>query len=994
MTKTRLFIEDVEVELNSQVQFLLNQQFTDISNPATIFNDWSKTIDIPFTSHNNELFGHLYNEDRLIAFSNNPDESLIGIYFNPNKKLNFRLEWNGILLMSGYVKTNSVKKTLTGGSYNITLNGELGRVFQELDKITMDLTKLDTVDYKYVLDTRQYANFPLNKDVIYQSWNSVGQKHVSIDDTEIEWTDIVGFAPSNAFVSDFDYKSFVQINELPPVGDREPNTNYSKYTIKSIESLYPEMIEGINFSSAILGDGLSPMTITALRSYLQLPFVYINKLFGIFLKKCQTLTGYNFVLNQTWFNSNNPYWYNTVMMLNTNHTSEDVGECGNVEFYLENQTDTGHNNIVLRPTGGANNYYKEPYLEEKYGVLWLNFDDVADSRPKNVNFNVYLVAAKEDMPTGTGIHEEQIFKIVVTLTDVNAERYNAFSIAVFDKEATVHEIDLIGYDYWVAVDKSVMFNITENAILIPIELNVALSNVPAGLYRMGLTCEWVNSEAPKLDNDESPTMYVRGGYTSQTIHNSNMLFTGYSMYHKSNSIFNINNYWNNEVSVWKTILNYCKMFHILILCDDVNKTIRFEPYYYFFTENSNIENYTNKLDASKDIIIAPNRPDEKYLLFDYDESEVGLLKEYSEKYGMSYGGLRVSTYNRFNENSKRFLEGIKQSSIYSPVSYSIDDFANNKVLSGTRKNYLVNNLDADNNEVNIFGSIFFCEGRALWDNWNPNRRMAITDDLSIELKNADSVCYQFQNAIQTSVYTKLSTEYKGEEEYFSILWNIPKEIYYIPYEENENPKTLYQTFWGNYISELYNEQNKKITAYLRLTPQDYMNLKTNKFISIKNQLYFVNKICDYDINNTESTKCELITVQNFDNYRGTDFGFWGVSPYLRELRTNQWNGSIFNDYLITGWNHENQQFTLVDVQLDGQSVGNNWTKTITVTNTTTPSLYDLTFDVTPPVPLIIQPSEQRVLTFTIEDSNGEQRTASIILRNPNIASESSEMVDD
>ena len=85
---------------------------------------------------------------------------------------------------------------------------------------------------------------------------------------------------------------------------------------------------------------------------------------------------------------------------------------------------------------------------------------------------------------------------------------------------------------------------------------------------------------------------------------------------------------------------------------------------------------------------------------------------------------------------------------------------------------------------------------------------------------------------------------------------------------------------------------------------------------------------------------------------------------------------------------------MVDVQLDGQSVGNNWIKTITVTNTDTPSLYNLTFDVTPPVSLIIQPGEQKVLTFTIEDSNGEQRTASIILRNPNIASESSEMVDD
>ena len=42
--KTQLFIENFEIELNEGVQFLLNKEFEDLSNPTDIINDWSKTV--------------------------------------------------------------------------------------------------------------------------------------------------------------------------------------------------------------------------------------------------------------------------------------------------------------------------------------------------------------------------------------------------------------------------------------------------------------------------------------------------------------------------------------------------------------------------------------------------------------------------------------------------------------------------------------------------------------------------------------------------------------------------------------------------------------------------------------------------------------------------------------------------------------------------------------------------------------------------------------
>ena len=64
---TQLYIENFEIELNEGVQFLLNKEFEDLSNPTDIINDWSKSLQIPFTEKNNKIFGYIYNQNRVIV---------------------------------------------------------------------------------------------------------------------------------------------------------------------------------------------------------------------------------------------------------------------------------------------------------------------------------------------------------------------------------------------------------------------------------------------------------------------------------------------------------------------------------------------------------------------------------------------------------------------------------------------------------------------------------------------------------------------------------------------------------------------------------------------------------------------------------------------------------------------------------------------------------------------------------------------------------------
>ena len=170
--KTQLFIENFEIELNEGVQFLLNKQFEDLSNPTEIINDWSKTVEIPFTEANNRIFGYIYNPSRVIVSDGSETGyKRMNIYFDPTKKLNFRLVYNSFVLMEGYAKMNDVKIVANKGTYNITLYGTLGKVFYEMKKITFDLNSENT---DYIINGSQYVNEYINKDLVYSSWTSSG----------------------------------------------------------------------------------------------------------------------------------------------------------------------------------------------------------------------------------------------------------------------------------------------------------------------------------------------------------------------------------------------------------------------------------------------------------------------------------------------------------------------------------------------------------------------------------------------------------------------------------------------------------------------------------------------------------------------------------------------------------------------------------------------------------------------------------------------------
>lgn len=862
---TRLFIENQEVELDKSVQFAITKQFEDLSNPTTIINDWSKTVSIPFTQKNNNLFGNIYKTDRLIV-TDGTDKNT-GIYFNPTLKMDFRLQDGDNVLMTGYAKMNEIKQKDGKGTYEITLFGELGKIFQELKKITFDTT---TTEQDYLISGSTWVDEKINKDLVYNSWTSSGQtqsklfpkwytptgSNTTIIHPAYKVTDIIGFAPNNSFGEDFKYDTFQS-------GDKESKTF--------------EDVLGTGFTAdtgiepkTVIPNGMLPREIGEYRSYQQLPFIYWNKLFQIFQSKAESITGYQFELDSSWFNTSNPYWYNLVYMLKSlnnikNNTFTNVYTSGNTNTVLTTPVDsTKAYRYDFSASSDALNFTTNI---EQFPVLQSNnkhfLFDGEECTKGDVALQISMSVSTNLSSTDTlKIRNNSVFVVDVFATD-GTQNIMIGRISIKSSESSyipqysTHVVDIDSSSIPSGSWSWTFFN------------NIFTFNVPSSIFNGNVYFYYkVSGNNSELS---SATMFVNSnsssiqlGNITTTVRTQNMNLSIIPLQGKSFSNFTLNTLWNNDYNLFEEIIRYCKIYHISISVDEVNKKIIFKPFNKYF-ENYTVLDWTDIVDKSKDYTITPITFENKYVLFDYKDSETQLGKDYKEKYGVNYGEYRlISDYN-FNTDTKKLFENIPQSITNTDNVLSWTNiYDNHKVTYSFPSEIFICNKNKEKKQVDIFGSYFFHNGLATFSTETELnlRSVKISDDTIFQQKNNTYFYAQSEgDIIGITTYPWLDIV-SGNN---MCVFNIPKENY--TYLHNYTGKnTIYTNFWEKYINERYNIQNKKITCYVKLKPIEYIQFRWNHFVKIGNQLYMVNKIYDYDISNNQPTKVDLITIQDVTGY--------------------------------------------------------------------------------------------------------------------------------
>ena len=866
---TRLFIENKEIELDESVQFAITKQFEDLSNPTNIINDWSKTVSIPFTANNNAIFGHIYNPDRLIVVGTS--DTLTGIYFDPLKKLNMRLQYGDNVLMTGYAKMNEIKQSKGKGTYEITLFGQLGKVLQEMSKITFDTTTNDT---KYLIDGSKYLEEYINKELVYNSWNSTGQSQydlqekwhyvINVQTGEVvkkpnlayKVTDIIGFAPNNAFDNGFDYKTYQTLSsKFETFTSALENTNFEEMTSVSPDSVIP--------------NGLLPREIGEYRSYLQIPFIYWNKFFQMFNKKVTEITGYNIQLDDTWFKSSNPYYGNLVMMA--------------ARPYDNQSDDVYTNGYYFRILGGTNLRWGSTWNVNQDGYLGIstNASDKNETYPL-LNSSTFTVTTNEkvwlspikfvmQVPANIANSKRQSIKWKTDKTlQIKKDIINADTNAIIDTTYAFYGPNVTpGYRTFIVPAESYEVNGSFNGWDITLPAQTITKNIGSATHlKVKYTARFNAASGDSPWESNGGTYIPRGNSYLAPNNYPDMNAVTVSFPVTTGTKITFNDLWNNEFSPFSEIIKYCKIFRIAISVDDVNKTIKYTRQNTYFN-NYGILDWTDKIDFSKDYTIKPISFENKYVLFNYEKSDLKGQEDYLKRFGYNYGEKVLNTNYNFNSETKNLFEKQK---VYTSINnsdnvLSWDSLWKNKQIVYTNSGELfVLCKDKDDKYKKQFGNYFFFQGLASFSIQTPMRNVVITDDSDLQIDN-DIRCYgQTWNYTDVSTYPKLTTICEDNGQKKLCIFNTPSTTYSSA-QDFTDAKGIYDLFWKNYLDERYNIQNKIMTCYLRMSQTDFINFKFSNFVKIGNIIYFVNKIYDFNVESNGTTKVDLISVQNINGYK-------------------------------------------------------------------------------------------------------------------------------
>ena len=155
MNQNRLIINQVvggsiveyELDLYDNVPIPINKSIIDIQNIAERKSDFTKTITLPGTHNNNDIFSNIFNLARSVSNTNTynfaPD-------FNPNLKADAILYKNGVAMIQGYLQLTNINVVDDYQiEYEIIIIGKFANLFQDLGEKKLNELDLSAYDHTW-----------------------------------------------------------------------------------------------------------------------------------------------------------------------------------------------------------------------------------------------------------------------------------------------------------------------------------------------------------------------------------------------------------------------------------------------------------------------------------------------------------------------------------------------------------------------------------------------------------------------------------------------------------------------------------------------------------------------------------------------------------------------------------------------------------------------------------------------------------------------------
>jgi hypothetical protein len=173
MNQNRLVINQVaganiveyELDLYDDVPLPINKSIIDIQNIAERKSDFTKTITLPGTHNNNDIFSNIFNLARSVENANTynfaPD-------FNPNLKADAILYKNGIAMIQGYLQLTNINIIDDYQiEYEIIIIGRTANLFQDLGEKKLNELDLSAYDHTWNFTNIQASWTPVSSRGYY-----------------------------------------------------------------------------------------------------------------------------------------------------------------------------------------------------------------------------------------------------------------------------------------------------------------------------------------------------------------------------------------------------------------------------------------------------------------------------------------------------------------------------------------------------------------------------------------------------------------------------------------------------------------------------------------------------------------------------------------------------------------------------------------------------------------------------------------------------------
>lgn len=916
----RLYIDDKLVDFSEELSMPFTYTLKDVNNPSIVKNPFTKSIDIIGTDNNNKIFGEIYKFDREQMFD---ATKLVGAYFNPSVRTPFSIFRNGELIESGYMQLNNINIKGKDISYNITLYGGLGNFFYSL-MYSEDGEQLTLADLVYgvedatgnVLDSENELDFTINGAFVKNCFGSLG----NMDNNTIY--DYITFIPSyNGLPENFSsdkvlihtYKNNYWNGTTGTTVDKVTYKPYNNFVLANLSRKYTEteMLDLRSYlqrpaikMSKIIDACCNPTNNGGYNVELDSDFFnddnpyYKDAWIALPLlgkernDKNEVISSvgrlYNNNLNVGLYNGSSigtktdyliPISNFTVNSGTINYNSVPVGTLTDVEvsFNILYKCESDVDDLTLTKV-------KATSQKPSYGKSKLRVQIVATTDTNEV------ISKSENVWFSSDKINSQFDSILGTLKKQTTNNYTFVS----ENNNTIFTTSLKNIPYHSKLNLQIQFQYDIDDY---------------GIFDYGQT----NADGEIIDGyfTISPIEISISRDEPDNAIGSNTLITKKS-------------FLKTDKSPADYLLSYTKLFNLYYTIDETNKTIKIHTMNNYF--NGNVLDWSNKIDYSKDVKIKPLMFDKKFYRMK-SEGENHYVNKYKNEYSVEYGQKRINTNYNFNADTQEVFDGnVYQNSVTildtSPYYHTFRDKDDNALTPFENNNYKYSLFNVATDDVIKKTEVEYTSpvivGGTPWNRksgydlfakpcfynlengekslsdissvllfYNGNVKCNDMDGVSIKYYITDDIQEMFTLNDNTPCW--LFTDYPNKENGETLAYEIaslpqfsrykivgnqvqaswdfgkPKEIYIpdITYDDN---KTIYNQFWESYYNDQLNINTKEITCYVNLVGDVVNSELLRNFYYFNGCYWLLNKIENYNINSTDTTKCTFIRINNLNNY--------------------------------------------------------------------------------------------------------------------------------